>query len=253
MNNKILISVVVPYFRKKLFILKTINSILNQSHKNLEIIIIYDDSDLSDLKFIKKFISKDKRVKIFLNKKNMGVSKSRNFGIKKSKGKFITFIDSDDLWKKNKLKVQLDFMIKNKCLISHSDYEIINKKNKVLGYMKVKKKLGYNDLIYSCDIGLSTVMISKKLKSKILFPKIITKEDYILWLKLSKKFHIFGIQKNLVSWRKNDTSLFYIWQKIKDAFTLYSKYEKFNLIKSLFFVLLLSLNFIRKSLLQKIH
>ena len=74
------------------FILKTINSILNQSYKNFEILIIYDDSDLKDLKFIKKFVGKDKRVKIFLNKKNIGVSKSRNFGIKKSKGKFITFI-----------------------------------------------------------------------------------------------------------------------------------------------------------------
>ena len=183
----------------------------------------------------------------------MGASKSRNLGVKKSKGKYIAFIDSDDLWKKNKLKTQLDFMRKNKCLISHTDYEIINNKNKILGYMRVKKRLSYNDLIFSCDIGLSTVMISKKLKSKVLFPNMVTKEDYILWLKLSKKFNIHGIQKNLGFWRKNDSSLSYTWQKIKDAFTLYSKYEKFNLIKSLFFVLLLSLNFIKKNLLQKIY
>ena len=82
---------------------------------------------------------------------------------------------------------------------------------------------------------------------------MITKEDYILWLKISKKFDIYGIQKNLGSWRKSDQSPSYSWQKIKDAFTLYSKYEKFNFFKSLFFVLLLSLNFIKKSLLQKIY
>ena len=248
-----LVSVIIPYFKKKKFIYRTLNSVLKQTYKNLEVIIIYDDSDLSDLKFIKKFCKKNKRIKIHLNKKNMGVSKSRNLGVKKSKGKYIAFIDSDDLWKKNKLKTQLDFMRKNKCLISHTDYEIINNKNKILGYMRVKKRLSYNDLIFSCDIGLSTVMISKKLKSKVLFPNIITKEDYILWLKLSKKFNIHGIQKNLGFWRKSDSSLSYTWQKIKDAFTLYSKYEKFNLIKSLFFVLLLSLNFIKKNLLQKIH
>ena len=252
-DNRILISIIIPYFKKKLFILKTINSVLNQSHKNLEIIIIYDDSDLSDLKFLKKFCKKDKRIKIYLNKKNMGVSKSRNLGIKKSKGKYIAFIDSDDSWKKNKLKIQLDFMRKNKCLISHTDYEIINNKNKIIGYMRVKKRLSYKDLIFSCDIGLSTVMISKKLKSKALFPNMVTKEDYILWLKLSKKFNIHGIQKNLGSWRKSDSSLSYTWQKTKDAFMLYSKYEKFNLFKSLFFVSLLSLNFIKKSLLQKIY
>ena len=183
----------------------------------------------------------------------MGVSKSRNLGVKKSKGKYIAFIDSDDLWKKNKLKTQVDFMRKNKCLISHTDYKIINNKNKILGHMRAKKRLSYNDLIFSCDIGLSTVMISKKLKSKALFPNMITKEDYILWLKLSKKFNIYGIKKNLGSWRKSDPSLSYFWQKIKDAFTLYSKYEKFNLFKSLFFVLLLSLNFIKKSLIQKMY
>ena len=248
-----LVSVIIPYFKKKKFIYRTLNSVLKQTYKNLEVIIIYDDSDLSDLKFIKKFCKKDKRIKIHLNKKNMGVSKSRNLGVKKSKGKYIAFIDSDDLWKKNKLKTQLDFMRKNKCLISHTDYEIINNKNKILGYMRVKKRLSYNDLIFSCDIGLSTVMISKKLKSKVLFPNMVTKEDYILWLKLSKKFNIYGIQKNLGSWRKSDPSLSYFWQKIKDAFTLYSKYEKFNLIKSLFFVLLLSLNFIKKSLIQKMY
>tara|TARA_B110000014_G_C19953229_1_gene493249 strand:- start:70 stop:834 length:765 start_codon:yes stop_codon:yes gene_type:complete len=251
-DSKILVSIIIPYYKKKLFIIKTINSVLKQSHKNLEIIIIYDDADLTDLKFLKKIIKKNNRIKIYQNKKNMGVSKSRNLGIKKSKGKYIAFIDSDDLWKKNKLKFQLNFMRKKKCLISHTDYDIINSKNKFLGYMKVKKRLTYNDLIYSCDIGLSTVMISKKLKLKAIFPNIITKEDYVLWLKLSKKFNIYGIQKNLGSWRKSDPSLSYFWQKIKDAFTLYSKYEKFNLFKSLFFVLLLSLNSIKKSLLQKI-
>ena len=251
-TKNILISVIIPYYKKKNYIYSTLKSALNQSHKKIEVIIIYDDQDLSDFDHLKKIIKADKRVKIIINKKNQGVSISRNKGIKASKGKFIAFLDADDIWNKNKLKFQLNFMRKNKCLISHTDYKIINSKNKILGYMEVKKRLSYNDLIFSCDIGLSTVMISKKLKSKALFPNMITKEDYILWLKLSKRFNIYGIQKNLGSWRKSDPSLSYFWQKIKDAFTLYSKYEKFNLFKSLFFVLLLSLNFIKKSLIQKI-
>ncbi len=252
-TKNILISVIIPYYKKKNYIYSTLKSALNQSHKKIEVIIIYDDQDLSDFDYLKQIIKADKRVKIIINKKNQGVSISRNKGIKASKGKFITFLDADDIWNKNKLKFQLNFMRKNKCLISHTDYKIINSKNKILGYMGVKKRLSYNDLIFSCDIGLSTVMISKKLKSKALFPNMITKEDYILWLKLSKRFNIYGIQKNLGSWRKSDPSLSYFWQKIKDAFTLYSKYEKFNLFKSLFFVLLLSLNFIKKSLIQKIY
>ena len=252
-HNNPLISVIVPYFKKKLFILKTLNSILGQSHKNLEIILVYDDPNLSDLNFIKKFVKKDKRIKIYINKKNIGVSKSRNVGIKKSKGDYLAFIDSDDLWKKNKLSTQLKFMKKNECLISHTSYEIISKIGKILGYMSVKKILNYDDLIYSCDIGLSTVMISKELKSRIIFPTMVTKEDYIVWLKLSKKFNIYGIQKNLCSWRKGSFSYLYTWQKIKDAFVVYFKYERFSMIKSLFFATLLSINFLKKSVIQKIN
>ena len=141
-------------------------------------------------------------------------------------------------------------MEKKKCMISHTDYEIVNNKDKLIGYMPIKEILTYNDLIYSCDIGLSTVMINNKLKSIIKFPNITTKEDYILWLSLSKKFKIYGIQKNLTSWRKNNSSLGYVIRKFKDAFIVYSKYEKFNFLKSIFFVLLLTINFLKKSIIQ---
>ena len=252
-KSKKLISIIIPYYKKKFYISKTIKSILNQSHKNFEIIIIYDDNDMSELNYLKKIVKGDKRFKILINKKNLGVSKSRNKGIKKSKGKYIAFIDSDDVWKKEKLKIQLRFMEKNNYMISHTNYEIINKTDKLLGCMSIKKSLDYNDLIYSCDIGLSTVMINSKIKSIIKFPDIITKEDYILWLSLSKKFKIYGIQKNLTLWRKGDTSIKYIIRKFKDAFLVYSKYEKFNFLKSIFFVLLLSINFLKKSIIQKFN
>ena len=85
-DNKILVSIIIPYFKKKLFILKTINSVLNQSHKNLEIIIIYDDSDLSDLKFLKNFCKKKKRIKIYLNKKDVSsIIKKMLYGYKEGK------------------------------------------------------------------------------------------------------------------------------------------------------------------------
>tara|TARA_B110000971_G_scaffold28239_1_gene25280 strand:- start:2423 stop:3190 length:768 start_codon:yes stop_codon:yes gene_type:complete len=252
-KNKKLISIIIPYYKKRFFIFKTLKSILNQSYKNFEIIIVYDDIDMSDLYYLKKIIKGNKKIKIFVNKKNFGVSKSRNIGIKKSKGKYIAFIDSDDTWKKNKLKTQIQFMEKNRYMISHTDYKIINKNDKIIGYMLIKKLLNYNDLIYSCDIALSTVMINSKIKSIIKFPNITTKEDYILWLSLSKKFKIYGIQKNLTSWRKNNSSLEYIIRKFKDAFIVYSKYEKFNFFKSIFFVLFLSINFLKKSIVQKFN
>ena len=246
-----LVSIIIPYYKKKEYIYSTIKSALNQNYKNLEIIVIYDDNDKSDLDFIKKIVNLDKKIKLIINKKNFGVAYSRNLGIKKSKGKYIAFLDSDDLWKKDKIKSQLRFMKKNNYLITHTNYQIINEEDKLIGLMEIKEKLEYRNLIYSWDIGLSTVMVDKKLKNSLKFPNMKTKEDYVLWLKLSQKNTIYGLQKNLVLWRKNKNDLSYTVQKIKDAYTVYSKFLKFNLIKSLIFVILLSMNFIKKAFIQK--
>ena len=247
-----LISIIIPYYKKKRYIEQTLDSVLKQKHRYLEILIIYDDEDLKDLIFLKRLQRKDKRIRLIINKKNIGVGLSRNKAIKLSKGKYIAFLDSDDLWKKNKLDNQLKFMKKNNYLISHTNYEIINEKNKKVGIMKIDKELGYKNLIYSCDIGLSTVMVNSKIKNMIRFPKLKTKEDYVLWLKLSRKYKIYGLQKNLVFWRKNKNPFSYTIQKIKDAFIVYSKFEKFNKVKTLLHVFLLSTNFIKKIFSQRI-
>ena len=97
-----LVSIIIPYYKKKEFINNTITSIINQTYKNFEIIIIYDDEDTSDLKFISEMQKRDKRINIIKNLKNEGAGNSRNKGIEKAKGKYIAFIDSDDTWQKKK-------------------------------------------------------------------------------------------------------------------------------------------------------
>ena len=109
-----LISVIIPYYQKKKYITSSINSVLKQSYKNLELIIIYDDTNHEDLTILNNLKKRDKRVKIFINKKNLGAGLSRNKGIKLSRGKFIAFLDSDDLWSRNKLKKQIFFMKQHK-------------------------------------------------------------------------------------------------------------------------------------------
>ena len=165
--KNILISVVIPYFKKRKYINSCIKSILKQNHKKIEVIIVYDDENREDLTYLKKIIKRDKRFKIVVNKKNQGVSISRNIGIKKTKGKFIAFLDADDLWEKNKLKFQLNFMIKNKIDITHTNYKVINDENKIIRIMKVEKFITFRKLLNSCDIGLSTVMISSRIKKFI--------------------------------------------------------------------------------------
>ena len=251
MKFKPLISVIIPYHRKKKFFVKTINSILNQSYKNFEIIIIYDDENQGELNFIYKIINKNPKIQLIINKKTLGPGLSRNKGISLSKGKYITFCDADDLWSKNKLKIQVKFMRKNRLNFSHSDYFVINNKDVKIGSFKVKKKLNYQELLKSCDIGLSTVMIKKSiLKKKKVFSKLKTKEDYAFWLKLIKyEKNLFGIDSFLVSWRylKSSQSSS-ILQRLIDAFRLYHYYESFNFFTSFYYVIRLSYNAYLKKL-----
>ena len=244
-----LISVIVPYFKKKKFIKKTINSILSQTYKNLEIIIVYDDVNRTDLEFINNIRETDDRIKLIINKKTLGAGRSRNIGIKKAKGKYIAFLDADDLWKKNKIKLQLNYMIKNNLEISHTDYEIlsINKQKKKI--IKAKTFKDYKKLLISCDIGLSTVMMNRDLISRTCkFPKLKTKEDFVLWLLILKRnIKIGGLNKNLTKWRKLDNSLSSsIFQRLKDGFTLYNDYMKFSILKSFLYLLILSVNSYKK-------
>ena len=183
-----LVSIVIPYYKKKKYINQTINSVLNQTYKNFEVIIIYDDEELQDLNYLKSIVKLDKRISLIINKKKLGAGLSRNRGIKLSKGKYIAFLDSDDYWSKNKLKAQITFMNLNKHSISHTTYQIVNRDNKKISIRKARNFFEIKDLLYSCDIGLSTVILKKKLFSNnIKFPKIKTKEDFILWLQILKK------------------------------------------------------------------
>ena len=125
-----------------------------------------------------------------MNKKNLGAGMSRNKGIKISKGEYLAFIDSDDIWHPEKLKLQISFMIKNKVLISHTSYNIIDFSDTKIGYRNARR-IEYKDLIKSCDIGLSTVMIKKSLLKNNHFAKLKTKEDFVLWLKLAKRIIYF--------------------------------------------------------------
>ena len=248
-----LISVIIPYYKKKEYIISSINSVLNQTYKNLEIIIIYDDLNKEDLNLLKKIKKKDKRIKIYINKKNLGAGRSRNKGIKLSKGIFVAFLDSDDLWKKNKLKKQIFFMKKNGINASHTSYTIINSINKIIGSRNAKD-MSYKLLLKSCDIGLSTVILKKEIiTSKIKFANIKTKEDYVLWLKITLNNNkIFALKDNLTKWRKLEDSLSSSkLQKIYDGYLVYRKYMNFNLLKSFGFLMLLSFNYFLKDIKNK--
>ena len=236
------VSIIMPYYKKSSFFEKAYHSVLNQNYLNIEIIIIYDDHDLTELSFVKETINNRKNTILIINKKNYGVGFSRNMGINRSKGFYIAFLDCDDVWKKNKLRNQVDIMDEMKLDFSFTSYTVINENDNFLYNIPAKNFLTHADLLKSCDIGLSTVMIKRQILKKFQFSGMKTKEDYLLWLQISKNnILIYGIKKHLSLWRKCNNSLSSnIFQKIKDAFNIYYRHEKQGFIKTLLSIIVLS-------------
>jgi teichuronic acid biosynthesis glycosyltransferase TuaG len=249
------VTIIIPYKNNLRYLFLALKSVFNQSYKNLKLIIVYDNTYKKDLEKIKiflkkKFYFKKFNIKIIDNKKNFGAGESRNIAIRKSSSKYIAFLDSDDIWSKDKLKIQVEYMEKNNVLFSHTSYNIINANNKIVSSRSAKKKIIFQDLITSCDIGLSTVILKSSLlnKDKFLFPKIKTKEDYVLWLKIIKKIKIIkGLDIKLTHYRKTEGSLSSNkLLSLINGYKVYRNYMNFGVTKSLFYLFLLSVNSLKK-------
>ncbi len=239
----------MPYYKKEPYVKDTIQSILNQSHTDFEILLINDD--IENKKFIKIISSLDNRIRLIHNDKNLGAGPSRNKAIKLSKGEYIAFCDCDDLWKKNKLELQLNFMNQFNLNFSFTSYDIIDENSNFIKIRKAPNYLNFKKLRKSCDIGLSTVIIKKKIfeNNKYQFANLKTKEDYVLWIRLALDgVKLKGFEQSLTSWRKNKNSLSSsIIQKLIDGYKVYRIYLGYGILKSVFFLTVLSINFILKS------
>jgi len=241
-----LISIIMPYYRKINCVNRTIKSVIKQTYKKFELIIVYDDETAEDYHKIKKFIANNKKIRIIKNRKNIGAGQSRNIGIKNSNGSIVTFIDSDDTWHPQKLKKQLKFLNKNNHNFIFCGYKKIFKKKSIKVNID-SEYLSYKDLLKSCEIGLSTVMIRKKIINNELFTNLKTQEDLAAWLKITKKHKAFFLNEMLVNWYKTKNSLSSNFiQKICDAFKVFYFYQKLPLFKSFYYLIILSTNSIKR-------
>jgi len=246
-NKKPFISVILTSYNSEKFLENSINSVLCQTYKNLELIIIDDYSLDKSFKIINNFTKVDKRIKIFRLKKNSGTaSKPRNLGVKNSRGKYICFLDADDVWLPNKLETQIKKIETNKILTSSCVYFkknnyssfLLNIIRQILQFFFIKIINSNHNFFYLYNpIILSSVMIEKKMlvKNKFIEDKeLVGIEDMLLWMELLKKKSKISFQINsLVKIRRRQGSLHanYLKQTIKtiNLFTKqYLLYEKFT-------------------------
>ncbi|MES2111597.1 MAG: glycosyltransferase family 2 protein [Bacteroidota bacterium] len=203
-----LVSIITPSYNSSKHIAATIESILDQSYTDWEHIIIDDASADDSLEIVKQYSAKDARIKYIGLSENRGVANARNQGLKFATGKFITFLDSDDLWDSSKLEKQINFMLKNNFRFTHTAYRKINSEGAVVANkIGVSPVVNYNKLLKHNEIGCLTVMCDAEVIGKHSFSKI-GHEDFALWLKILKDGHLsHGLDEVLASYRVHGNTL----------------------------------------------
>ena len=216
-QKDIKVSIVTPTYNCSKYVVKTISSVLNQTHDNFEIIVVDDCSTDSTVEEVKKI--KDKRIKLFINSKNQGAAYCRNLALSKATGDYIAFLDGDDLWMKNKLEEQLSFMIANNISFSYTNYYVLNDKdNKICCFYTGPKNVNHKKFVKLDYVGCLTVMYKRTIYPNLSIPDDIYKRnDYALWLKLSEKADCRLLNKSLAIYRSRTNSI--------------SSISKFKLIK----------------------
>ena len=206
MNN--LVSIITPTYNSAEHISVTIKSIQAQTYSNWELLITDDCSTDQTIEIIASYQKTDRRIKLFLLNINQGAGVARNNSIKEASGRYIAFCDSDDQWKKNKLEVQLSFIINNKLSFSFTDYDVVSQNNKFLKRIKCPHRITYSKLLKNNYVGCLTAIYDKEKLGKMYMSTARKRHDWILWLNIMNKIkHTKGLNETLSIYRKRDSSI----------------------------------------------
>jgi glycosyltransferase involved in cell wall biosynthesis len=234
-----LVSIITPLYNSEKFIEETIQSVLNQTYSNWEMIIVNDCSTDNGVDILKKYSEKDNRIKLIQLIKNGGGAVARNRAIEEAKGKYIAFLDSDDLWKPEKLEKQIKFMKENSYSFTFTKYQQMNENGEKLEkYIEVPKTLNYKQALLKNPIGCLTVIYDSEKLGKVYLPLIRKRQDYALWLKILKSGVTgYGLNENLAYYRLRENSISSNKvDLIKYQWKLYREIEKLNIFESIFYL-----------------
>lgn len=249
--NEPLVSIITPVYNAERFLSETIKSVINQTYKNWELLLVDDCSKDNSQSIIKEFQKVENRIRYIKLANNSGASVTRNTGIKNAKGRFIAFVDSDDIWEPNKLEIQIKYMLDKKLGFTFTSYRYMKengtKTNKVA---KAPIKINYDGLLKNTIIGCSTVVVDRKIIGDFLMPLVKKGQDTATWLMiLRSQEYAYGIEDVLVDYRLVGNSL--SSNKInalKRTWNTYRNVEKLNIFKSTYVFCFYVFNAIKKRL-----
>ncbi|MFD2044483.1 glycosyltransferase family 2 protein [Ornithinibacillus salinisoli] len=233
-----LISVITPAYNAEKFIAKTIESVLDQTYTNWEMVIVDDRSTDNTVQIIQEYQKNDERIKLYILPENSGSAVARNTAMKNAQGQYIAFLDSDDLWYPEKLEKQLKFMQEKNIAFSFTKYRRMDEDGTLRNAIsKAPKSVSYHELLRHCVIGCLTVMIDRDKVGRLDMINIRTRQDYAYWLEITKRgFSAYGLPEVLSKYRTVENSI--SRNKIKAAkrqWYVYRHVENLGILKSLWY------------------
>lgn len=236
-----LVSIITPTWNCAKFICETICSIQAQTYENWELIISDDCSTDNTYKVVEPYLDMDKRIKYICNEKNSGAAITRNNALKVAQGKWIAFLDSDDLWLPEKLENQVAFMAENGYAFSYHEYTEMTEEGKDLGvYVSGIKKVSKFDMFACCWPGCLAVMYDHEKIGLIQINDIKKNNDTAMWLKVVKKAPCYLLKENLARYRRRKVSITPkpLWKRIWAHYPLFRKAEEMNPVVATFWTLM---------------
>jgi len=230
------VSIITPVFNSEKFIAEAIHSVQNQTFQDWEMIIVDDCSSDKTVAIINAFVATDNRIQLFRLEKNSGAGIARNTALQKASGKYIAFLDSDDLWLPEKLQKQLDFMEKNRVPFTFSFYDRIDENGKSLNKtIEAPRNLSYRQLFFCNYVGNLTGIYDSEFFGKIEISSVRKRQDWIIWLTILKKIKaakpipeslaLYRIRENSVSASKANL--------IRHNFRIYTDFHRLNRISAI--------------------
>ena len=205
MEDSGLVSIIMPLYNSEKYISDSINSVINQTYQNWELLIVDDCSMDNSVEIVKSF--KDERIKLLHNPTNSGAAISRNYALREAKGRWIAFLDSDDLWASSRLEEQLKFMAENHYAFTYCDYRICNDGKWENVIRTAPNKITYKNMLHYCYFSTITVIYDANKIGLIQIGNIRKNNDYAMWLKALKKADAYRFSKPLSFYMKHENSI----------------------------------------------
>ncbi|MBS4748892.1 teichuronic acid biosynthesis protein TuaG [Bacillus altitudinis] len=251
MNNQPLVSIITPAYNAERYLTDTVHSVLAQTYSNWELIIADDCSTDGTRKLLGELSQTDDRINVIYLEENGGAAIARNTAIKQAKGRFIAFLDSDDMWKQTKLEKQVKFMLENNHAFTFTAYDIILENGESLQKtVTAPAQLNYNEALKNTIIGCLTVMLDLQQVGRVEMPNIRTRQDLATWLSILKKgFTAYGMSEPLSEYRIVGNSISSNkWKAAKKTWFVYREIEQLHFVKASWCFMHYATNAVKKRL-----